>query len=150
MVKNLPANAGKVGSIPGSGRSAGEGNDNPLQCSCQDRGTCWAIAPGVTETERLNSHDNQGYISQGSAAYRRVTNNPQIPLLTRANSYSTLCRHSPCHCCSPFVGKGSFSREQSQTVEWHVPSAHSIGRYPRSPGHEHGWRPPLQEGKGES
>ena len=30
MVKNLPANAGDVGSIPGSGRSLREGNGNPL------------------------------------------------------------------------------------------------------------------------
>ena len=29
-VKNLPANAGDVGSIPGSGRSPGVGNGNPL------------------------------------------------------------------------------------------------------------------------
>ena len=34
MVKNPSANAGDMGSIPGSGRSPGEGNDNPLQCSC--------------------------------------------------------------------------------------------------------------------
>ena len=37
MVKNPPANAGHVrdmGSIPGSGRSPGEGNGNPLQYSC--------------------------------------------------------------------------------------------------------------------
>ena len=39
-VKNLPAMqetaccAGNVGSIPGSGRSPGEGNGNPLQYSC--------------------------------------------------------------------------------------------------------------------
>ena len=35
--KNLPANAGDTedaGSIPGSGRFPGEGNGNPLQCSC--------------------------------------------------------------------------------------------------------------------
>ena len=45
VVKNLPANAGDirdVGSIPGSGRSPGEGNGNPLQYSClenpKDRG----------------------------------------------------------------------------------------------------------------
>jgi len=34
MVKNLPANAGDTGgtgSIPGLGRSPGEGNDNPFQ-----------------------------------------------------------------------------------------------------------------------
>ena len=33
VVKNLPANAGDVGSISESGRSRGEGNGNPLQCS---------------------------------------------------------------------------------------------------------------------
>ena len=36
-VKNPPANAGTLreeGSIPRSGRSPGEGNGNPLQCSC--------------------------------------------------------------------------------------------------------------------
>ena len=37
MIKNSPANAGHtrdVGSIPGSGRSPGEENGNPLQYSC--------------------------------------------------------------------------------------------------------------------
>ena len=37
VVKNLPTSAGDVrdvGSIPGSGRSPGEGNGNPLQYSC--------------------------------------------------------------------------------------------------------------------
>ena len=42
MVKNLPANVGDRGVIPGSGRSPGEGNGNPLQYSClqnsMDRG----------------------------------------------------------------------------------------------------------------
>ena len=42
MVKNLPANAGDVGLIPGSRRSPGEGNSNPLRYSClensMDRG----------------------------------------------------------------------------------------------------------------
>ena len=34
MVKNPPANSGDAGSIPGSGRSLGEGNGNKLQYSC--------------------------------------------------------------------------------------------------------------------
>ena len=34
VLKNPPVNAGDVGLIPGSGRSPGEGNDNPLQYSC--------------------------------------------------------------------------------------------------------------------
>ena len=33
-VKNLPANAGAVRLVPGLGGSPGEGNGNPLQCSC--------------------------------------------------------------------------------------------------------------------
>ena len=42
VVKNLPANAGDVGSVSGLGRSPGEGNGNSLQYSClgncMDRG----------------------------------------------------------------------------------------------------------------
>ena len=52
MIKNLPANAGDAGSIPGSGRSTGEGNGNPLQYSClgnpMDRGAWQVIVYGVT------------------------------------------------------------------------------------------------------
>ena len=33
-VKAPASNAGDLGSIPGLGRSPGEGNGNPLQCSC--------------------------------------------------------------------------------------------------------------------
>ena len=54
MVKNLPANVGDTGDlglIPGSGRSPGEGNGNPLQYSClenpMDRGACQATVHGV-------------------------------------------------------------------------------------------------------
>ena len=45
-VKNLPANTGDMGSIPGLGRSPGEGDGNPLQYSClgnpMDRGA-WQV-----------------------------------------------------------------------------------------------------------
>ena len=34
MVKNLPANAGDLGSTTGLGRSPGKGNDHSHQCSC--------------------------------------------------------------------------------------------------------------------
>ena len=52
MVKNPPANAGDVGdtgSIPGSGRSPGDGHGNPLQYSClenpMDRGVWQVMGP---------------------------------------------------------------------------------------------------------
>ena len=57
VVKNLPADAGDsgdVGSISGSGRSSGDGNDNPLQYSRlenpMDRGAWWAAVHRVTES----------------------------------------------------------------------------------------------------
>ena len=43
VVKNLPASAGDVALIPGSGRSSGEGNGGPLQCSCL--GIPWTEEP---------------------------------------------------------------------------------------------------------
>ena len=58
VVKNMPANAGDVrdtDSIPGSGRSPGEENGNPLQCFClenpMDRGTWWATVHRVTGSD---------------------------------------------------------------------------------------------------
>ena len=39
VVKNLPANAGDTGSIPGLGRSPGVGNGNPLQYFCLGNST---------------------------------------------------------------------------------------------------------------
>ena len=47
------SNVGNVGSIPGLGRSPGEGNGNPLQYSCWenplDTGVWWAKVHGVTK-----------------------------------------------------------------------------------------------------
>ena len=54
VVKNPPANAGDVSSIPGSGRSLGRGNGNPLQYSCMehpmDSGAFQATVHGVTNS----------------------------------------------------------------------------------------------------
>ena len=57
--KESACNVGDLGSIPGSGKSPGEGNGNPLQYSCQenpmDRGTFLATVHGVTKSwTRLN------------------------------------------------------------------------------------------------
>ena len=58
VVKNPPANAGGIkdtGSIPGSGRSTGGGNGNPLQYSYLenpvDRGAWWATVHGVEKSQ---------------------------------------------------------------------------------------------------
>ena len=57
MVKNLPANTGDSSLILGSGRSPGEGNGNPLQCSClgdpTDRGELQFIGSGSQSMIRI-------------------------------------------------------------------------------------------------
>ena len=59
VVKNLPADAGDVGSIPGWGRSRGGGNSSPLQYSCLEnpkgRGAWQAIVHGVAKSLNFNS-----------------------------------------------------------------------------------------------
>ena len=73
VVKNLPANAEDVrdmGSIPGWGKSPGEGHGKPLQYSClehpMDRGAWWAAAHGVTQsdvtemTQHKHPHEAKG------------------------------------------------------------------------------------------
>ena len=53
-VKASAWNAGVPGSIPGSGRSPGEGNGNPLQYSCLENpmegGAWWATVHGVAKS----------------------------------------------------------------------------------------------------
>ena len=69
MLKNLPANSGDVDSVPGSGRSPGEGNSNPLQYSHgilgnpMDRGAWWVTVHGLAKeldtTYQLNNYSYQ-------------------------------------------------------------------------------------------
>ena len=53
--KESACNTGELGLIPGSGRSPGEGNSNPLQYSfldiSMDKGTWWAIVLGVAKSQ---------------------------------------------------------------------------------------------------
>ena len=55
VVKNLPAHAGDVGLIPGSGRSPGGGHGKPLQYSCLENltggGLRWATVQSCKESD---------------------------------------------------------------------------------------------------
>ena len=53
MVKNSPANTGDSDSVPGSGRTPGGGNGNPLQCSCLKK------IPQTEKPGRLRSMGSQ-------------------------------------------------------------------------------------------
>ena len=69
VVKNLLANAGDAGLIPGSGRSPGGGNGNPLQYSClgnpMDRGAWRATVRGVTKESDMTEHTVHGAMMGG-------------------------------------------------------------------------------------
>ena len=66
--KESTCNVGDLGSIPGSGRSPGEGNGNPLQYSClrnpMDRGARWATVHGVAKSRtRLTTEHTRAVCS---------------------------------------------------------------------------------------
>ena len=76
-VRNLFAcHAGDEGSVPGSGRSPGEGHGHPVQYSClenpMDRGAWWATVPRVAEwhdwSDWAYRHDSHGDFSKSNAA----------------------------------------------------------------------------------
>ena len=90
VVKNLPASAGDTrdwGSIPGSGRSPGEDNGNPLQYSCledpMERKAWQATVHGVSKSQaRLSAHTGTP-----STTFSHL---PAKPLLLLIHCYLTL------------------------------------------------------------
>ena len=85
MIKNLPANAGDTGLIPGSGKSPGEGNGNPLQYSCL--GNLLTEEPGgpqsmglyrighdlVTKQEQYNKKNHLNFIKACFSIHHMVS-----------------------------------------------------------------------------
>ena len=66
-VKASAYNAGDLGSIPGLGRSPGEGNGNPLQYSClenpMDRGAWWTTVHRVAKSQtRLSDFTHERFL----------------------------------------------------------------------------------------
>ena len=68
------SNAGDPGSIPGSGRSPGEGNGNPLQYSCLenplDRGAWQATVHGVAKSRTRLSNFTLSHIVFGGSVVK--------------------------------------------------------------------------------
>ena len=103
-------NTGDAGSTPGSGRSSGVGNGNPLQYSClensTDRGAWQAAVPGVAKSQtRLSMHTNSGMPSVfRTPSYReRVAVKTQFYIpASQFTSSVTLGMSSFSHFCSHF------------------------------------------------
>ena len=79
-VKASAWNVGDLGSIPGSGRSPGEGNGNPLQYSwlenLMDRGAWWATVYGVTKSRTWLSDFTFKLWSRASLVAQRLKRLP--------------------------------------------------------------------------
>ena len=78
MAKNPPANAGDTGSVPGWGRSPGEGNVSLLQYSCLENPMnkeAWKTAiHGVTRV-------GHGLVTKQQFPHKRLTTTISLPLL---------------------------------------------------------------------
>ena len=114
-VKASACNAGDLGSIPGLGRSPGEGNGNPLQYSClenpMDGAAWWATVHGVTKSwTRLSDFTTLQYcvdFCHTLTCIRRRQWHP-TPVLLPGKSHGWRSLVS----CSPW------GREESDTTEW--------------------------------
>ena len=82
-VKNLPVKAGDTGLIPGSGRSPGEENGNPLQYSClenpRDRGDWWAAVHGVAKSRTQLNNWACMHILEHSNKYYNINSQRVVP-----------------------------------------------------------------------
>ena len=86
VVKNLPANAGDAGSIPGPGRFPGGGHGNLLQYSCLEnpmaRGAWWAIVHGIAKSDMIE-HMCTGSRNQDADLIRRSSSCLALRMMLR-------------------------------------------------------------------
>ena len=85
-VKASAYNAGNLSSIPGLGRSPGEGNGNALQYSCLEnpieREAWQATVHGVTKEMDTTEHAHTGTHTNASNIYRHTSKTLQVPFQT--------------------------------------------------------------------
>ena len=107
--KESACNVGDPGSIPGSGRSPGEENGKPLQCSClenpMDRGAWWATVHRVRKSRTQVSDYHFHFLFNGVGGFK--------PTILDSGSWKLnfyvllLCKAKLLHC----VGERSIDTE---------------------------------------
>ena len=108
VLKNPPANARDVGSMPGSGRSPGWGNGNWLQYSCLSRKITWTEEPGRLQSMGLQrvGHTSSFYVTSNGKSYKIIVqyqnqdvdvetvhwsylDNPLVPVFMKSSTISS-------------------------------------------------------------
>ena len=96
--KASACNAGDLGSIPGSGRSPGEGNGNPLQYSCLENSlegaAWWATVHGITKSQTRLSDDTQWRNRHREQTYGHGEREGEGEMYGKSNmeTYITICK----------------------------------------------------------
>ena len=116
-VKASACNVGDLGSIPGSGRSPGEGNGNPLQYSClenpMDRGACWATVHGVTKSQtRLSDFTHSALLTMLKPLTVWITTNWKILQVMGISDHLT------CLLRNLYAGQEATVRTGHGTTDW--------------------------------
>ena len=100
-VRNPPANAGDMGSIPGLGRYPEEGKGNSLQYSClgnpTHRGAWWATVHGVAKESDTAQQLNNN--REGSKEEEKFLFHPSLVQVPLSKLYLTLSRKHTCRIC---------------------------------------------------
>ena len=140
--KEFACNAGDPGLIPGSGRSSGEGNGNPLQYSClgnpMDRGALWAIVYGITKswTEQLTLRSDQiRSVAQSCPALGDPMNRStpglpvhhQLPEFTQTHVYRVSDAIQPSHPLSSPSPPAPKPSQHQGLFQW-VNSSHEVAK----------------------
>ena len=104
--KESACNAGDLGSIPGSGKSPGEGNGYPLQYVClgnaMDRGTWWATVSGAAKSWTQLSDYHSRFLA----------------CISHQVQFGSVAQSCPTHCNPWTVAAIALSRLFSADVLW--------------------------------
>ena len=127
VVKNLPANAGELGSIPGSGRYPKKGNGNSLQYSClrnpMDRGAWWATIHQFSSVQSLSQV--RFFVTPWTAAHQATLSITNSQSLLKLMSVESVMPSNHLILCHPFLLLPSifpsiraFSHESALQISW--------------------------------
>ena len=139
--KESACNVGNPGLIPGWGRSSGEGNGKPLQCSCleksMDRRAGWATVHGVEKSWT--------WLSDITIIITGVNSGPG------GKESACQCRRCRSHGFDPWVGKIPWRRKWKPTpvvLAWRIPwTEEPVGYSPWGHRESHTTRPRAQAEK---